>query len=290
MITDVVKLLDIMGIYVDHIPNKVQIRTACPIHNGEGEPFCINLDRELYFCQSCKVGGSLTQFIADKYHIKWREARDMMKKKGIVGKERLDFDYKVVEDLSPHPLFTESLPEGIEIESRYRRISPSTMKHFGIYFCTKGFYTNSLIIPVHNEHGQLVGYQARAIGTPISPRSKYMFEHVLAKKIVYNYHRVKDYEILFVLEGMASVLNFYEHGYPNAVALLGSLWGEQKANILRKHKLILCLDRDEAGDTARQLIRDTKDINVINEIVLPLGIEYDEMGRKDFKKYIEGKT
>lgn len=291
MITDIYTLLDMMGIEYDYVPDKSEIKVVCPFHHGEVN-FCINLIKEVYYCQSCHETGNLTKFIADKYNISWHEARKLMLKKGAINSEKNEiFEHKEVEDLSPHPPFNKELPEGLFLESKYRRISPETMKYFGVYCCIKGYYTNSLIIPVHNELGELVGFQARTLGTPFSIRSKYLFEEVQVKRIIYNYNRIKwlaNFKVLYVVEGMISVMNFYEHGIPNVVALLGSHWGEKKASLLRNHKLILCLDRDEAGDNISPVIRETKNIEVIKEIKLPIGLEFDEIGKKEFDKYIRG--
>ena len=286
MINNVYGLLRLLDIECDNITGRNQIRVPCPIHGGNESNFCINLAKELYYCQVCKEGGSLTKYIAGRYNIEWKEARKLMKQEGIIDTERINIQPRKPEDLTPHPEMKSHLPEGIPLESKYRRISPETMKLFGVYFCTDGYYTNSLIVPVHNELGMLVGFQARTLGTPMSPRGKYMFEHVFVKRIVYNYHRVKENRILFVVEGMASVMNFYEHGYKNVVALLGSTWGDKKADILKGHDLILCLDRDESGDKVRKEIKDTKDISIIGEVKLPLGLEYDEIGKTHFDKYI----
>src|ERR1039457_4911735 len=81
-----------------------------------------------------------------------------------------------------------------------RGLTEETIQEFGIgYFSGKGSMVSRVVIPIHNERGELVAYAGRAIdGT--EPR--YKFPAGFHKgQVIYNLHRAKENPAVLVVEG-----------------------------------------------------------------------------------------
>lgn len=154
-----------------------------------------------------------------------------------------------------------------------RGFTAETIEQFGLGFCGKGMLKDRMAIPLHDPAGQLVGYAGRAVDDrAIGPEHpKYLFPGTREKgkqklvfrksQLLYNAHRiVAPAAALVIVEGFTSVWWLWQHGFPNAVALMGSsasAWQVQQiAALTAEHcKLLMFTDGDEAGvDLARDLI------------------------------------
>ena len=138
---------------------------------------------------------------------------------------------------------------------RKRGIKEETAEHFGIgFFYGKGSMAERLVIPTHNEEGELIGYAGRAVDDEVEP--KYKFPAGFRKSLVlFNYHRAKgsvNRGVVIVVEGFFDCMKIYQAGFPNVVALMGSsLSPEQEALLLTCFgKVVLMFDGDEAGKSA----------------------------------------
>jgi DNA primase len=112
-----------------------------------------------------------------------------------------------------------------------------------------------VVIPIHNEQGELVAYAGRSTGEPPEVTGKYNFPPNFHKsRVLFNLHRAREHarEGLIVVEGFFTVFEFWERGRKNVVALMGSsMSAEQERLIVEtvgpKGRVLLALDNDEAG-------------------------------------------
>src|SRR6266853_3106331 len=181
-----------------------ELRGRCPIHQGEGtEAFHANLAKNAFNCFSCKARGNVLDFVAAMEKCSVREAALRVKewfsirsesnatpenskpadsgggveKKETAGNQPLNFQLKSVD--SSHPYLAE------------RGISQETAEAFGVgFYSGKGSMAGRVVIPIHNERGELVAYAGRAIDGS-EPRYKlpagFHKSHVL-----YNLHRASS--------------------------------------------------------------------------------------------------
>lgn len=100
-----------------------------------------------------------------------------------------------------------------------RGLSEETIREFGVgFFSGKGSMAGRVVIPIHNERGELVAYAGRAIdGT--EPRYKFPVGFHKSKEL-FNLHRVKDALSVVVAEGFFDCMKVSQAGYP-CVALMG---------------------------------------------------------------------
>jgi len=116
---------------------------------------------------------------------------------------------------------------------------------------------NRVVIPIHNEQGELVAYAGRWPADAGWPEGsdKYMIPPGFKKsKVLFNLHRAREHatEGLIVVEGFFTVCEFWQRGRKNVVALMGSsMSAEQERLIVEtvgpKGRVLLALDNDEAG-------------------------------------------
>lgn len=121
------------------------------------------------------------------------------------------------------------------------------------------FGENQLIIPLHNEKGEIVAFAARqTTQDPLWINSKYNYlpnyENYQKSKLLYNYFRVKQIseDFCYLVEGFFDVISLTQKGINNCLASLGTMLSKQQVNLIKKlkKKIIIFLDGDSAGKQA----------------------------------------
>jgi DNA primase len=245
-----------------------ELRGRCPIHQGEGQSsFHVNLSKNAFHCFSCKAHGNVLDFVAamekcsvQDAAIKLAEwftiesepaAATPVKEKpadsggGVgesetAGNKPLTFQLKSVD--SSHPYISE------------RGISKETAETFGVgFFSGKGSMNGRIVIPIHNEHGELVAYAGRTID---GSEPRYRVPGGFHKSLeLFNLHRAIEGSNaggrVVVVEGFFDCMKVSQAGF-TCVALMGSSLSETQAELLARHfeNACLMLDGDEAGRRA----------------------------------------
>jgi DNA primase len=123
-----------------------------------------------------------------------------------------------------------------------------------------------IAIPLHDAEGRLIGYAGRLADEEAidEENPRYMLPgsrerdgivHDFCKSLfLFNGHRIEGpVERLIAVEGFFGAMWLHQHGYPNAVALMGSSCSERQAELLAQLLtpagcLWVMPDGDEAGD------------------------------------------
>lgn len=248
---------------------KDQWRGRCPLHGGEGrEAFHVNTAQQLFHCFSCGAGGTVLDLVAALEHCGIREAAEKLAEgwgvpagpsggaRGARVPPRETTVTKKREGLRPLPFRL----RGVDSRHPYvniRGISERTADTFGIgFYAGPGLLSRRLVIPIHNETGQLVAYCGRSVdGT--EPR--YKFPTGFAKsQVLFNVHRAaaSGEQTGIVVEGFFDCLKVHQAGFRSVVALMGAALYERQQGLLTKRfrQVILMLDGDEAGRRASGVI------------------------------------
>lgn len=136
-----------------------------------------------------------------------------------------------------------------------RGITAETSAAFGIgFYGHEGIMRGRIVIPIHNDAGELVAYAGRSIdGT----EPKYRFPTGFKKSLeLFNLHRISKSGSVIVVEGFFDAMKVYQAGYQNVVALMGSTLPEPQERKLVRHfdDVILMLDGDRPGREATEKI------------------------------------
>jgi len=136
-----------------------------------------------------------------------------------------------------------------------RGFKRETLKYFNIIDLSDEDHEmkNRSIIPIHDEHSDLVAYIGRSTKCYITP--KFIFTKGFKKSnYLYNYHRALDSickkSCIFILEGQSDVWRMYEAGVENCVSIFGrEISDVQKRKILKLNitTMVVLTDNDQAG-------------------------------------------
>lgn len=263
--------------------NKDHVRGKCPLptHTSAASKlsFVVNTAKNVWSCKSAscvaaregKTGGNVLDFVAGMERCSIREAA-----------EKLAAWFGVRADLAATPTATVGQPpqaaeqptpsppvpreehgdnpplkftlKGVDPTHAYlaqRGITKETAALFGVgFFPGRGSMAGRVVIPIHNEKGELVAYAGRAIDDA-EPRYKLPgdFKKTL---VLFNLHRAKGQGRVVVVEGFFGTMKVHQAGFPCVVGLIGSSLSETQEMLLAEHfhEAVLMLDGDEAGRKA----------------------------------------
>jgi DNA primase len=247
-----------------------ELRGRCPIHKGErDDAFHATTEKNAFHCFSCGKQGNVLDFVAAMEQCTVRDAAVKLAEWFSVGGDAAQ-RLPVTEPTTGPPLAREErvgdrgeVPvtnpplafqlKGVDPNHPYlanRGIQVAIAEEFGVgFFSGKGSMSGRVVIPIHNERGELVAYAGRAIdGT----EPKYKLPAGFHKSLeLYNLHRaIGDGErrTVVVVEGFFDCMKVHQAGYP-CVALIGSqLSGQQEALLCQSFSgAALLFDGDEAG-------------------------------------------
>lgn len=230
-------------------------------------------------------------------------------------------------------LFDEKIgAPGREYFFEKRGLSPATIRHFGLgyappygsmtlqymksrgfteeelregYFCGKNergyydYFRGRVMYPIIDVSGNVIAFGGRVLGdekpkylntsdTPAFKKSRNLF--------ALNYAKNHCENGFILCEGYMDVIALHAAGFENAVAGLGTAFGDEQARILKKYSdsVTLCYDSDEAGQkaTARTIPILEKAGLTVRMLRLPEGKDPDEFIKKNgadaFRAVIEG--
>jgi DNA primase len=251
----------------------------CPYHSNLRTPAGeIDKTNGTFFCFSCHKIAPLVEFVM---HISGRTYFESIRfiksketesdisqeviKKLISKPEYLEYDSQTIARLSLDAM-------GSDRAKSYfagRNISTQTMQHFQLGYSEK---QDMVTVPVHAPDGTPVGFVGRSVegkvfkNTPGLPKSK----------ILFNLHRVKNSDNVYVVESSFDVIRLYQCGFP-AVATLGANVSKQQIELLQKYfnNIFVIADNDEAGGNMKNKIIDNLGSRVS---IIQLNKEYKDIG------------
>lgn len=312
-------VLNRYGVFEKLTPSGANLVSVCPIHKGSNpRQFSVNLERSIWNCfGNCKVGGNVIDFVAKMEDVSFHEAALLLqnwflsevspappikqnpkKEKAKPELVREEKQEKPCENLGESGASLVNAPLAFELRSLSenhkffsdRGIAPATVKHFGLGFCSKGILKDRIAIPIHDEEGHLVAYCGRAVTeTQTRVEGKYKLPPNFVKQhVVYNLNRQeKGEKWLIVVESFLSVFQLHQAGYPNTVALMGSVLGEHQEELLVNFlgsagRVVLVFDSDDDGKkcTADCLCRLGRTLSVKGVDVGPYGRKPHQLSKE----------
>ena len=254
----------------------------CPFHGNHRTPAGeVDKNNGTFYCFSChKVADiyELIMFVAKKTYF---EAARLIKKNEVDSDLRSEIVSKLIEkpDYIEYDKYViDRLAEDAISTHRAvgyfnnRSISKESMQKFALGYSSK---RDMVTVPVHSPDGVLVGFVGRSVegkdfkNTPGLPKSKVLF----------NLHRVKSSNRVFVVESSFDVIRLDQVGLP-AVATLGANVSNIQVDLLRKYfnNIYVIADNDEAGGNMKERILEKVGSRVS---VIQLDKQYKDIGDMD---------
>jgi DNA primase len=261
-----------------------ELRLHCPFHDDNTPSLSINAETGKFHCFGCHAkGGDIFDFVVCKEEISAGDRTKSRRQAALLLQDWLGItpaaapapetsataeSASPVEDITPpeeeptegtNPPLTFTFKH-LDMRHPYltqeRGLTEATIDFFGLgLHAGKGIMSQRIVIPVHNELGELVAYAGRTPGEPPPNAGKYSFPPLFKKSLVlFNLHRAREHatEGLIVVEGFFTVFEFWQRNRKNVVALMGSSMSKDQERLIvetvgPKGRVLLALDNDEAG-------------------------------------------
>lgn len=163
------------------------------------------------------------------------------------------------------------------------------------------FFIDRLIFALVDHHDNVVGFSGRIFnGSAFGPKYINTKETLIYHKGKHFFglnvtkSEIRKKQQALIVEGEFDVMSCFQAGISNLVALKGTAFTEDQAQLISRFakKITLCLDQDSAGQdaTRRSLLVLEKHNLIITLIQIPGGKDPDEAARTDiyaFKKAVK---
>jgi DNA primase len=285
-----------------------EFRGKCPLptHSSKSsnDSFSVSLTRNAWSCQSAsciaarsgRVGGNVFSFVAEMERCSIREAA-------------LHLQHSLAENQIPSapsrneepvPYTAENRPlsftlRNIDYQHPYvasRGLSEPTARYFGVgYYDGNGFLRGRVVIPIHNELGELVAYSGRAID---QTEPKYRLPTGFRKShVIFNLHRAirSGERTLILVEGFFDTFKIHQAGHHNVAALMGSHLSSRQTDLIGTYfdQVILMLDADEAGKAATAAAGATLSSTLsVQTVELASGTQPDQLASEEINQLLGG--
>lgn len=308
VIDDIVARNDIEQVISSYVTLKragSNLKGLCPFHSEKTPSFTVYPANQSFYCFGCSAGGSVISFVQKAENLDYVGAIEFLAARAGVsipqdGKQPQpgEMSRRRVYDmnLAAAKFFRECLfdsalgGEGMRYLTEKRKLSPATIKHFGLGFAPnsfgllhdhmrklgytddeliKGFlcgksqkngraydyFRNRVMFPIIDTSGNIVAFGGRVMD---DSKPKYLNSSDTPgfKKsrhlFALNYARNHCADHLILCEGYMDVIALHAAGFENAVATLGTAITAEQARIFARYtkKVIISYDSDEAGQRA----------------------------------------
>ena len=304
-----------------------ELRGGCPIHQGDGmRSFHISKGKKAFCCFACGAKGNLIDFVMAMEKCSFRDAALKLqdwfglaadkgqtpRPAGVtpaavtpgpeLAREKRGGENPSTEAGANGGEKEPNKPLGFQLHGILhdylyldkRGISRQTAEHFGVgFFGGKGSMSGRVVIPIHNEKGELVAYAGRAIDDS-EPRYK-LPPGFHKSQEVYNLHRAVEAlkkcprRGLIVVEGYFDCMKVHQAGYPWVVSLMGCSISAQQENLIAIYagQVLLLLDGDEAGRKATDEIMLRLGRRVwVKAAEVPEGRQPDQMSAEELDRLL----
>ncbi|MBQ0064664.1 MAG: DNA primase [Firmicutes bacterium] len=141
---------------------------------------------------------------------------------------------------------------------RAKQIRDDILSDVGLLEGNRNPFHDRFLIPIHDEHGNPVGFTARRLVEDNTPKYINTGQTKIYEKgnLVFNYHRAKDFARkngrCILCEGAMDVLAFEKADIHEALACLGTACTSQQLELIKKLRVpvLISYDGDRAGKEA----------------------------------------
>lgn len=256
-----------------------ELHGRCPIHKGKSaDSFHVDTEKDCFNCFAAKCGkhGNVLDFVAAMEDCSVRDAALKLQEwfqldapTAAKTEAQKTSELARKEDQaagSGGEAVTENTPLKFELKGvdpnhvyvRDRGITLPVAELFGIgLFAGKGVMSGRVVIPIHNQHGQLLAYAGRRLVDPPEDgdednEPRYRLPPGFHKSLeLFNLHRAVEKirsGTVVLVEGFFGCMKVWQAGFP-CVALMGSSMSGQQEQLLRNHftGVLLVFDGDQSG-------------------------------------------
>lgn len=279
-----------------------QVQGHCPLHQGQRvDTFHADLRHNGFHCFCCQAHGSVLDLVARMERCSLHQAALLLTEWFGVERWTSRSEWGDCRDTTPErirrkerlaaPLrFTLRPVDSGHAYLHERGIEADTAAYFGAgYYAGPGLLHGRVVIPIHNERGQLLAYAGRSIDGAVP---KYKLPTGFGKSsVLFNLHRAmaRRQNTVIVVEGFFDCLKVHQAGLACVVALMGCCLSTQQEALLRERfgKVVLMLDGDPAGQQGCRFIANRIGGQCAVEIVnLAVGQQPDQLTTPEIRRIL----
>ena len=186
-----------------------------------------------------------------------------------------------------------------------RGFTAETLKCFEHGLAESKKLRNRVVFAVRNSEGKIVGFSGRWAGKEdvVNGRTacfgdsgrevpKWMHDSFKKSKYLYHFTEAKEFckKNIIVVESIGNVMRFWEAGYKNCVACMGSSISSDQSKILTSNSdcITLAFDNDPAGHRAESISRKRLEHYVdVKTMFPPDHRDWAEMSTEEVKHYAQ---
>ncbi|WP_350342435.1 DnaB-like helicase C-terminal domain-containing protein [Proteinivorax tanatarense] len=258
-----VNIIDFIGEYTD-LQRKGNLHQGkCVLHDDKDTPsLTVYEETQSFYCFGCKAGGSVIEFVKDYYNYDFSEAMQFLSEKAGIEVKSVDpAKYRkkrarVKQNQSQVQTTQKQLVETENTGKKYlqgRGFSIETIKDFDLGYSSSD---NSVVIPIHDGFGKVVGFSRRFLDDGVEPKYKNSRNDEVFNKaeLLYNLHNARKNidDSLYVVEGYFDVISLWQSGIKAVVGVMKDSMTTEQAQIIsrlcKKDKtVVLVPDNDSTG-------------------------------------------
>lgn len=329
----------LIGSYVSLKRAGSNLKGLCPFHSEKTPSFTVYPQDNSFYCFGCGAGGDAITFIRKRENLDYPDAVEFLANRAgitIIKEERggayrdkpkIDRNrmLKMNTDAAKyfHKRLFDDTPEAknaLAYFTNHRRLSISTIKHFGLGFAPNSFdkfskymlhlgytydelvagflcgkneergtyydaFRNRVMFPIIDVSGNVIAFGGRVLDDS-KPKYKNSSDTPVFKKsrnlFALNFARHSCQESMILCEGYMDVIAMHAAGFTNAVATLGTAITAEQARMMSRYtkKVIISYDADEAGQKAAM-----RAVKMLSDVGLDVTI-LKVPGAKDPDEYI----
>ena len=329
----------LIGSYVSLKRAGSNLKGLCPFHSEKTPSFTVYPQDNSFYCFGCGAGGDAITFIRKRENLDYPDAVEFLANRAgitIIKEERGDayrdkpkIDRNRMLRMNTdaakyfHKRLFDDTPEAknaLAYFTNSRRLSISTIKHFGLGFAPNSFdkfskymlhlgytydelvagflcgkneergtyydaFRNRVMFPIIDVSGNVIAFGGRVLDDS-KPKYKNSSDTPVFKKsrnlFALNFARHSCQESMILCEGYMDVIAMHAAGFTNAVATLGTAITAEQARMMSRYtkKVIISYDADEAGQKAAM-----RAVKMLSDVGLDVTI-LKVPGAKDPDEYI----
>ncbi len=335
MRTDIQSLI---GSYVSLKRAGSNLRGLCPFHSEKSPSFTVYPNDNSFYCFGCGAGGDQISFVMRAEHLDYPDAiKFLAKRAGINVVEDDNEKYasapkydsgRLLQMNKDAARFFNAYLFSDDAEAKAalsyfvdkRKLSPATIKHFGLGFAPNSFdkfsrymlsrgysydelvvgflcskserghyfdaFRNRVMFPIIDVSGNVIAFGGRVMDDS-KPKYKNTSDTPVFKKsrnlFALNFAKNNCQDALILCEGYMDVIALHSAGITNAVATLGTAITAEQARLMSRYtkKVIISYDADEAGKKAAN-----RALKLLEEVGLDVSV-LTVPGAKDPDEYIK---
>ena len=313
---DRVSMEDILGHYglmEKFRRSRNEVIGLCPFHDETTASFHVSLTKNVFHCFGCQSKGDILDFVALTEEVDVRHAAFMIHEwfqvshGGVIrsaapaSENKAGVSEAAAEESGANQPLTFNL-SNLDSKHPYlvqRGLEPETIEYFGLGYCSRGLMRGRVVIPIHDENGELVAYSGRYPGEPPEGRPKYLLPPGFRKsQVVFNLDRAgmnAKETGLVVVEGFFDVFKVWQAGFHQVVAIMGSSLSKSQRDLMEASvgangKVNLLLDQDDAGRACLNQCLDELSPRVfVKTLGLPNeGDQPDNLSKEEIQRILAG--